>query len=133
MLSVRSTIVWRSLSILVPAILLFGAVWFMRQDEPASQLVQRFEDLFDPRPARHILIFGNSRTYYNDTPMMVRRMADSAGSTTKYQIEVEALGGASFESLWAEPRTQALLQSRWDDVILQSQSGAQTASDLDAS
>jgi hypothetical protein len=37
-----------------------------------------------------MLFLGNSRTYYNHMPEMVRKLADSAGADHKYQITMRA-------------------------------------------
>jgi hypothetical protein len=108
--------------------LLVAVLWFQfGQARTSLQLYQRAVDMFDPRPAHNILILGNSRTFYHDMPSMIRHMADSAHSPVKYEIEVQALGGASFESLWGETRTQDLLSRRWDDAILQGESRGQAS------
>lgn len=115
-------------------LLLSGLAWFQfGQPLSAKALAQRAEDAFEPRPARRILILGNSRTFYHDMPDMIRAMADSAKDPQKYQITVEALPGASFESLWGDPNTRSLLGERWDDAILQSESRAQATDELDRS
>lgn len=111
---------------LLIAALLGALLWFQfGQPRTGQQLYQHVADMFDRRPARTILILGNSRTFYHDMPSMIRDMADSAHSPTKYEIEVQALEGASFESLWGDSRTQDLLGQRWDDVILQGESRGQ--------
>ena len=106
--------------------LLAALCWFeFAQPLTAAEFAQRTRDTFDSRPARRILILGNSRTYYNGMPAMIRAMADSAKDPNLYEITVEALPGASFESLWGTPEAQTLLHERWDDAILQSESRAQ--------
>lgn len=115
-------------------LLLSGLAWFQfGQPLSARALAQRAEDIFDHRPARRILILGNSRTFYHDMPDMIRAMADSANDPQKYEITVEALPGGSFESLWGDPHTRSLLGERWDDAILQSESRAQATDALDQS
>jgi hypothetical protein len=124
----------RSFGLLIVAVVLAGLAWFQfGQQRSAAEWVQRSQDLFDRRPARSILIVGNSRTYFHDMPLMIRRMADSADSPIRYDTAVEALPGASFESLWGEPATQALLQRRWDDAIFQGESRGQSDQALTAS
>jgi hypothetical protein len=101
-------------------------LWFnFGQDGSASAFEQRAVDLIDSRPARSILIIGNSRTYYNSMPKMLRKVADSAGSPTKFQVETNAKPAFTFEMHWADPRTKHLLNAGWDDVILQGASGEQ--------
>jgi len=107
-------------------------LWFsVGQDGSAAALAQRSSDLIDSRPARSILIIGNSRTYYNDMPAMLRKIADSAGRPTKFQIETSAKPGFAFENHWSDGRTKRLLGAGWDDVILQGASGEQTSDELE--
>ena len=102
-------------------------IWFlMLQDASAAALSQQATDLFDSRPARSILIAGNSRTYRNDMPAMLREIADSAGSQAKFQIESSSYPGANFKTHWENGRSRRLLGRGWDDIILQPESGAQT-------
>jgi hypothetical protein len=101
-------------------------LWFCSfQDGSAAALSQRATDLLDSRPARSILIVGNSRTFRNDMPAMLREIADSAGSPTKLQIESSTYPGASFKTHWENRRTRRLLGAGWDDIILQPESAAQ--------
>ncbi len=120
-----------------PLILLLfvaGLGWFeFGQPLPAKALARRAEDAFDRRPAREILILGNSRTFYHDMPDMIRAMADSARENQKFEITLDAPPGASFEILWNDSDTQSLLKDRWDDVILQPESRAESSPDLTAS
>jgi hypothetical protein len=110
----------------IMAFLLALVLWFnFGQDSSAAAASQRAFDLFDSRPARSILILGNSRTSQNDMPSMLRKIADSAGSPTKFQVETSLYGGATFKTHWEKPRSRNLLAARWDDVILQPESGAQ--------
>ena len=106
---------------------LAAMLWFhFGQDSSAAAMTQRTADLFDSRPARSILIVGNSRTYQNDMPAMLRKIADSAGSPTKFEIETSAYGAATFKTHWeVKQRSKRLLGEGWDDVILQPESGAQ--------
>jgi hypothetical protein len=108
------------------ATLLCGLLWFLYgQDATAATLARRTFDLFDPRPPRSVLIVGNSRTYYNDMPAMVRDIADSAQSPTKFQIQTAAYPGAYFKDHWSNRRTRRLLDEHWDDVVFQGASGEQ--------
>lgn len=102
------------------AMILTTLLWFnFFQDSSAGAFAQRSFDLIDPRPARSILIIGNSRTYYNDMPSMLRQIADSAGSPTKFQIETNTKPSFTLGQHWADRRTKRLLSGRWDEVILQ--------------
>jgi hypothetical protein len=70
-------------------------------------------------PARHILFIGNSYTYWNDLPMMVRALADSAGAA---HLEVEAVTapGANLQDLWDEGTARERIgKGGWDLVVLQ--------------
>lgn len=109
------------------ALILAGLLWFnFGQQSTAAAMMQRSADLLDDRPARSILIVGNSRTFYNDMPAMLREIADSAGSPAKFQVESSAYPAATFKTHWEKKRTRQLLTAGWDDVILQPESGAQT-------
>lgn len=109
------------------ALLLGSLLWFnFGQQGSAAAMLQRSADLLDDRPARSILIVGNSRTFYNDMPSMLREIADSAGDPAKFQIESSAYPAATFKTHWNKKRTRQLLAAGWDDVILQPESGAQT-------
>jgi hypothetical protein len=96
---------------------------------PLLHAVQSITDRFDPRPARSILIVGNSRTYFNDMPDMIRAMADSAGDPEKYQITTYAVAGASLKSHWNDSTARSLLQRHWDNVLIQAESAAHGAPD----
>lgn len=116
------------------AVLLIALIWFQfAQNRSFSELQNRVEGYFDKRPAREILIIGNSRTYYHDMPNMLRDIAESAGSPIRYQTTLRALGGASFESLWNDVETQSLLGETWDDAIFQGESRGQYSVDANAS
>lgn len=109
------------------ALILAGLLWFnFGQQSTAAAMMQRSADLLDDRPARSILIVGNSRTFYNDMPAMLREIADSAGNPAKFQVESSAYPAATFKTHWEKKRTRQLLAAGWDDVILQPESGAQT-------
>ena len=103
------------------AFVLAGLLWFGFIH--GGSFAQRTYDLADPRPPRSILIIGNSRTFYNDMPAMLRKIADSAGSPTKFQIETNAKPAYTLEMHWHDQRTKRLLGAGWDDVILQGASG----------
>lgn len=107
---------------------LVGLSWFQFvQISSAASIAQRALDLADARPARSILILGNSRTFYNDMPGMLRQIADSAGSHAKFQIESYSRPGYALKDHWSDRRTQRLLGSQWDEIIIQGESSAQSA------
>lgn len=113
---------------------LLGLSWFQfGQSSSAAALAQRSIDLTDPRPARSILILGNSRTFVNDMPSMLRKIADSAGSTTKFQTESNAKPGYTLEDHWSDRRSIGLLRETWDDILIQGESGAQASVEQSAS
>jgi hypothetical protein len=106
-------------------ICIVGLSWFQfGQPRGFEELEQRFADNFDSRPARQILLLGNSRTYCNHMPQMLREIADSAGSPQKYEITQQVPAGSSLELLWDNAYTQLLLQQTWDDAIVQAESRA---------
>jgi hypothetical protein len=114
-----------ALRISILTLALVGLSWFSFINEaPAAELRRSVVDAFDPRPARTILLVGNSRTYSNDMPAMIRKIADSAGTKEKYQVVDRSAPGAYFRDHWSNPRLRRLLQNdRWNAVILQGASG----------
>ena len=115
------------------ALAVAAITWFnFFQQSSAAAISQRAADLLDGRPARSILIVGNSRTYFNDMPVMLRKIADSAGSPTAFQVETSAYPAFTFKAHWQKERTRELLGEGWDDVILQAESGAQTTPESNA-
>jgi hypothetical protein len=110
---------------------LIGIGWFeFGQDLSVREIGQEAVDIFDSRPVHSVLILGNSRTYGNDMPQMIRRIADSARNNEKYEVVTVALPGASFESLSQDPRVRRLLAEPFDDVVLQGESRGQSSPEL---
>lgn len=81
--------------------------------------VEAVRDYIDGRPERRILFIGNSRTFYNDMPGMVRKIADSALHSERLHIEMDAQPGVSLADHLERPDTQSLIANRWDNVVLQ--------------
>ncbi|MGO4870570.1 MAG: hypothetical protein ACLPGW_08155 [Roseiarcus sp.] len=119
--------------LLLLAAILTGGAFELGSNTAVQETAQRWLDKFDKRPVRSILIVGNSRTYFHGMPAMVRRMADSAGEPTRYDISTLAWGGASFEENWKDAGVQQALQRRWSQVILQAESRASIDDDKRAS
>lgn len=74
-----------------------------------------------------VLFVGNSYTYYNDMPAMLRQLAASAGGGEKMNIAFTAFtpGGCSFRKHVENPALiKALADGGWDYVVLQEQSSA---------
>jgi hypothetical protein len=116
---------WKALS----ATAVLGGLFWLEfvNTVPLPEIARSVSDRFDKRPTQTVLFVGNSRTYYNEMPYMVRRIADSAHSNVKFQISVQALAGASFESLWDDQKTKSLLSQTWNNVIFQGESRAQSS------
>ena len=91
--------------------------------------VQAVVDQFDGRPAQRVLFIGNSRTFYNDMPHMVRQMADSAGYGERFDIRVDAQPGVSLSDHWEKPQSHELIAEGWDHVVLQVLSSEQYSAD----
>lgn len=71
-----------------------------------------------PGAATRVLFIGNSLTYGNDLPAMVRAVAESAG--TPMATEMVAMGGVSLEDHWTFGSARsAVAAGRWDVVVLQ--------------
>ena len=113
----------RAVLILSTALCLIGFAARTPQGEAALAPVM---DRFDQRPARKILIIGNSRTYWHQMPTMVRRIGDSAKLPVRLDITTLAWGGASFETNWNNAEVQRALGQRWDQIILQPESRVET-------
>lgn len=70
---------------------------------------------------RKVLFIGNSYTYSNDLPNLLRQLALSMGDTIT--VASSAPGGYTFELHTTNATTQALIaQQAWDFVVLQEQS-----------
>lgn len=112
------------------ALLLTGSCWFeFAQDHSVGELAQIARDQSDPRPARRILMLGNSRMSGNDLPGMVRRIADSAHAPEKYEVLMIAPGGASFQSLSDDWRVEREVGQPWDDAVFQGESRGQSSTE----
>lgn len=74
----------------------------------------------DRRPVQQLLFVGHSRTYHNQLPEMVARIADSAEAPVRYEVTMRAAPGASLKDHWQSSGTRALLTNRtWDRIIIQ--------------
>jgi hypothetical protein len=102
-----------ALAALLVSLLLFAA--------PFSG-ARRLAYLVDQRPEQTLLFIGNSRTSWNDMPMMVQAIADSAGNASKLRIEMHAPGGVGLLTHGSDSYVHGLLSRPWDHVILQAQS-----------
>ncbi len=104
------------------------ACWFMfLQDSTASAMGQRVGDMFESRPIRTLLIVGNSRTFFNGMPGMIRGLSESPESAVVLDVEHSTSPGATFESHSQNGRTIRLLRKGWDEVLLQAESGSQAS------
>jgi len=100
------------------------------QGRSPSEVLTIIADRLDSRPARTILIFGNSRTSSNHMPDMLRHIADAAHDPRKYELTVVAPNGASFESLSQDAGLRQDMGQSWDDVIAQGESRGQSTPEL---
>lgn len=74
-------------------------------------------------PARgqslRLLFIGNSYTYYNELPELVKALGDSAG-IQGLEVESVTFGGVSLEDHWQEGTARArLANEHWNIVVLQ--------------
>ena len=70
-------------------------------------------------PGRPILFIGNSLTYFNDLPLVVQALADSAGGEALAVRSVTA-GGYSLEDHWnAGTAPHTIAERQWSVVVLQ--------------
>jgi len=80
-----------------------------------------------PPPPRadpmRVLFIGNSFTYVNNLPELVRGQAAGMAAPVRLETEQVTVGGATLRRLWeAGPARDAIRRSRWDYVVLQEQS-----------
>jgi hypothetical protein len=124
----------RIVRIAVLSVVLAMLCWFeFAQDHSLGELWQIARDRADLRPARSILILGNSRTYGNGMPDMLRHIADSAGAPQKYEVLMIAPGGSSLQSLIGNWRVEREIGRDWDDAIVQGESRGQSTEENRAS
>lgn len=70
-------------------------------------------------PPSRLLFIGNSYTYWNDLPQMVRALADSAG-LHGLQVEAVTAPGAALQDLWGQGTARdRIATGRFDLVIMQ--------------
>jgi hypothetical protein len=73
----------------------------------------------DPTATLRVLFIGNSLTYANDLPDLVKTLADSAGVEKMY-VETIAVPNYSLEDHWNGPDARRVIASgRWRYVVLQ--------------
>lgn len=78
----------------------------------------------DNRPTLNVLFIGNSHTYVNQMPQMVKLIAISQlHSPYKINTEKVTVGGATLENHWRKKNAaQTIINKPWHYVILQDQS-----------
>jgi hypothetical protein len=70
---------------------------------------------------KEVLFIGNSYTYYNDLPNMVKQIALSFGDTLNY--EASTPGGSTLQMHSTNNQTLSKIsQQEWDNVVIQCQS-----------
>jgi hypothetical protein len=90
-------------------------------------------DWLDRREEKPILVVGNSRSYYNDMPEMLRLIADSDGAPERWAITLIAWGGASMQDYWNSPKVQDALGRHWAEVVVQGESRGSASDEQRAS
>jgi hypothetical protein len=74
-------------------------------------------------PKISIMFVGNSYTFVNDLPLMLRAIAADAQNPEDIETGEAVRGGARLVDTWTDSTAQALLTSRhWNYVVLQEQS-----------
>ena len=70
-----------------------------------------------------ILFIGNSYTYYNSLPELVKRMAQEKFPNQVIETQLVSQGGMTLKRHWEEEKSiQAIRSGHWDFVVLQEQS-----------
>jgi hypothetical protein len=73
-------------------------------------------------PATRVLFIGNSYTYFNNLPALVKTLAEAAG-TGPVEVRMVAPGGWRLIDHWEKGEAREALRSgKWDFVVLQEQS-----------
>lgn len=84
-----------------------------------------------PMPQVRLLFIGNSLTYGNDLPGLVKQVAIAAGQPAP-TVKMVASGGYNLEDHWNDGAARkALAEGRWDYVILQQGPSSLSASQKD--
>jgi len=111
-------------------LLVLLALWLWKPDvlwsgyEVLPDWVEQDGSAADAGPDRalRVLFIGNSHTYMNDMPEMVRQLAQAAGAQRRFLFLMEAPGGSRLKDHWDRGRAARLLdKARWDFVVLQEQ------------
>ena len=70
-----------------------------------------------------ILFIGNSYTYYNSSPELLKSMVKQKHPDHEIEVQLVSQGGMTLERHWQEDRTHQIIKSKaWDYVVLQEQS-----------
>ena len=85
----------------------------------------------DTRPEHHILFLGNGMIAAHNTPLMVRHIADSAGSMQRLVISSYTPAGYYMQHHWQDDNVQRILSpdAGWDTVFVQPNTGEAAFSD----
>ena len=73
-------------------------------------------------PRIDVLFIGNSYTYYNDLPGMLRAMAAASHDSIDVNAASVVEGGASLRTHWNRRTIDLIRNGDWDYVVLQEQS-----------
>lgn len=77
-----------------------------------------------PATTIRVLFVGNSLTYTNNLPRLVRAIAGSQAGGPAIETATYAIPGAELDALWdAGHAASALREGRWDVVVLQERGG----------
>ncbi len=68
--------------------------YFIEQNTP---IPQQAVNISDYRSIKRILFIGNSRTYENNLPDIVKNMAESTTLPFRYEVTIHAPGGHNFQ------------------------------------
>ncbi len=97
-------------------ILVLGVTGCATKRSDSSQAHSRSESL-------HVLFIGNSYTYVNMLPEMIREMSLAKHEHRPLEYKLVAPGGCSFEKHWKDGlAVAAIREGGWDYVVLQEQS-----------
>jgi hypothetical protein len=92
---------------------------YLREPEMSGPRIEQYSN----GKSMRVLFIGNSYTFYNDMPGMIRELAAAAKEERPFVSVLEAPGGFSLAQQWESGRAAKLVdEGNWDYVVLQEQS-----------
>jgi hypothetical protein len=113
----------RSIALLAVLVALGGGLAWRLLRTPAADARTAEDAAEREKPPLRVLFVGNSYTFVNDLPSLVRKLASAAGEATRLEAVQECPGGSTLKQHWESGRAAALLhESHFDWMVMQDQS-----------